>query len=224
MLSCKTIFETCILGSTILLGLAAYKRLSTFYRIILYQVIVWLCFYWGLHFLLIYQSKNGLPLNNQWLMNIHLVVETSILCLAAFFNSKDVTIRWSVIGSICLFIIVVFLQLYQDGIRKYWHYADIIECISITFIFIQIIFKYVKNRTEFWYKSPELIICLGLLFYFGGSVPYISMLHYLQENNPDLNALLFRLINDVLCNFRYVLMGAAFLLIYKNKYPLKPTV
>lgn len=224
MLSNQAIIESFVLCSTILIGLVAYKRLEVFFRLILIQVIVWFCFYWSLHFITLHQARNGLPLNNQWLMNIHLMIEAGILYMAAFHNGKDKMIRWSVLGSASLFFVVVLFQLFQMGLRKYWHYVDLIECVSITFIFIQIIFKNVKNRTEFWYQSPELIISLGLLLYFGGSVPYISMLHYLQENNPELNALLFKLINSFLSNFRYMLMGYAFWLIYRNKNTLIPTV
>lgn len=193
--------------------------MSLFFRIIFIQVLIWVCFYIALHTLTLIQVNRGMTPNNQWLMNIHMVTETVLLYTAVFFIKRDFILHLSVGISLVIFIAVVSLQFINNGIEMYMHHADITECITITILFIQLIFFYF-NKTK-WSRSPELIISLGLLLYFGGSVPYISMMHYLQEVNPQLNHLLFDFISNVLANVRYILTGFSFWLIYRNAQHVK---
>lgn len=194
--------------------------MTAFFRVLFIQLVVWMGFYISLHWLTCNQIKNGLMPNNQWLMNIHIVFETLILYTAAYTIRKNKRLQISIIIAAFLFITVFIIQLITNGIEVYMNYADAVECITSTVLFAQVGFYYVKIKNSHGLITPELLTCLGLLLYFGGSVPYITMIHYLQKNNPELNHLLFDFISNVLANVRYVLLGFSFWLIYKKAHNL----
>src|SRR3990167_1113887 len=73
---------SCILLA-VFFGILAFRNMNRFFRVLLLQVAVWGVFYGFLHVITLQQQSQDLPIDNQWLMNIHLIPETGLLLAAA---------------------------------------------------------------------------------------------------------------------------------------------
>src|SRR4051812_40360319 len=67
------------------LGRVGWSFLNKFCKLILVQVLVYLVIYVLSHAVVFWQKSQHLPLNNQFIWNTHLVLETSIIILACFY-------------------------------------------------------------------------------------------------------------------------------------------
>jgi len=204
--------EITCLSLAFLAGLISWKKLNPFFKVLFLQVLVWiLCYSLG-NVITLQQQANNQPIDNQWLMNIHMVLETGLLLWAARLRaneSKNGVLVY--IGGIC-FVIVYSVQISVCGFYKYLHYADLTECIVITLVFAPILFASPAGKTGLALR----VACFALLIYFACSVPYVSLMNYLQLHSPKLNSMLYHLISDVLANVRYALVAVAFVLHYRQ--------
>ena len=82
-------------------------------------------------------------------------------------------------------------------------------------LFLLVLYVQFTKGDSNWTRSPIVWISLGIILYFGGAVPYLSLMHYLQSN-PKINLLLFRIIIDVLANIRYLLLALGFWFVRRN--------
>lgn len=197
-------------------GVVVFRRLDRFFRILLLQVFVWSLFYLISHLVTKYQQAHLLPMDNQWLMNIHMILETGLLLAAAWFVLPKMLRTGLTIGAFSLFLIVFMIQVGSQGFRIYLNYADVTACIGITVVFSIVLNVFgQRTNTPFW-VSPEKWACLGILLYFACSVPYVSMMGYLERNNPKVNTFLYYLISGVLANVRYLLLALAYWMSYRN--------
>lgn len=208
--------EIFCISSAIFLGILAFRKLDRFFRVLLLQVMVWSLFYVFSHVITSYQKAHLLPIDNRWLMNIHLIVETGLLLIAAWFILPKMLRTVLPIGAFSFFLIVFGIQVGNQGFEDYLNYADVAECIVITLVFSIVLFTFgQQGRVPFW-ASPEKWACLGILLYFACSVPYVSMMGYLERENPEVNTFLYYLISGVLANVRYFLLALAYWMIYRN--------
>lgn len=197
-------------------GSLAYKSMNRPFRIIYLQVSVWLVFYCLMHGLIFEQQWQGYAPDNRWLMNIHLLLETTLLVSAAAgFMEKKRRRIWALTGWL-IFILVFVLQVIVDGFFMYLNYADAVECIVVTILYSLLLYDFSGKFRGAWWRSAEIILCLGLLVYFACSVPYIAMMRYLQENYPFVSHFLFDFINNVLACLRYLFTAVAFWLVRRK--------
>lgn len=203
------------------LGVFVFRYMSPFFRLIFFQLSVWMVFYFFSYLITGYQKANGLEMNNQWFMNIHIYIESTLLHCAAFFAFTSKTIKRLSLLSFTLFTAIYVTQIYFNGFSLFLNYADVAEGICITFLYMLLLYNFFMHRNEHWWMVPEIILCIGILLYFACSVPYIAMLHYLQTHYPEENNILFRFINDVLANVRYLFVGISFWLLRRNNILLK---
>lgn len=208
--------EISCISLAIFFGILAFRKLDRFFQILLLQVVIWSLFYALSHGVTIYQQEHHLPIDNQWLMNIHLIVETGLLLTAAWFVLPEMLRTVLTIGAFSLFLFAFGIQVRSQGFGTYLNYADVAACIGITLVFSMVLYTFgQRNGSPFW-TSPEKWACLGILLYFACSVPYVSMMHYLETNNPEVNTFLYYLISGVLANTRYLLLALACWMIYRN--------
>ena len=208
--------EISCISLAIFFGLLAFRRLDRFFQILLLQVIVWSLFYTFSHVITSYQQAHQLPIDNQWLMNTHLIVETGLLLIAAWFILPKMLRTVLPIGAFSFFLIVFGIQVWNQGFEDYLNYADVAACIAITLVFSMVLFTFgQRGNVPFW-TSPEKWACLGILLYFACSVPYVSMMGYLERKSPEVNTFLYYLISGVLANVRYLLLALAYGMIYRN--------
>ena len=149
-------------------------------------------------------------------MNIHMIIETGLLLTAAWFVLPEMLRTGLTIGAFSLFLLVFVLQGNGQGFGSYLNYADVTACIGITLVFSVVLYNFGQQKNTAFWRSPEKWACLGILVYFACSVPYVSMMHYLETENPKVNTFLYYLISGVLANVRYFLLALAYWMIYRN--------
>lgn len=194
-------------------GWYAFKRMNTFFRIVFAQVCVWLFCYACSYAVTIYQKAYGLQQNNQWLMNIHMVLETSLLLFAASKYLKLRAEKVFVATAYGVFLSVVILSLITKGPTIYFNYADVTECLIMTTVYTYILYRFVWKAESTRRNTAGIVLCIGLLIYFACSVPLIAMLHLMEKHDPETGSFLFYIINDVTANLRYLLTAVAFWLV-----------
>ncbi len=203
------------------IGIYAFRRMDAFFRLVFVQLSFWLLCYGLSYMVTFYQRKNGLELNNQWLMNLHLIGETVILLSAAFVRVIEKPAKVIIIIALVIFLMVVFYQLTTTGIERYFTAADVTECMIMTVLYSYLLYRAIVERNKNKQTSGVVLICIGLLIYFACSVPFIALLHVIQQRDPEANSFLFFVINDVVANLRYILMAVAFWLIARSNIHLK---
>lgn len=199
----------------IIFGMLAFRNMDRFFRVLLLQVMVWGAFYGFSHIITNWQQANHVPIDNQWLLNIHMVIETGLLLTAAWFVLPEMLRKGLTFGAFLIFLIVFVMQAGNQGFGSYLNYADVTACIGITLVFSVVLYTFDHRTASFW-RSPEKWACLGILLYFACSVPYVSMMRYLESTNPEVNTFLYYLISGVLANVRYFLLALACWMIYRN--------
>lgn len=209
-------YEMATLAAALIAGLLAVRRMNAFFRLIFVQLLVWIFFYALAYGITSWQLANHRPIDNRWAMNLHLLLETGLLLAAARFAIQQCWGTYLAIVAYLFFLVVFCAQGFRAGFGIYLNYADVAACISITVVFSFTLYHFSRQARVKWY-APEKLICLGILAYFACSVPYVSMMHYLQKSSPAINTFLYHLINDFLANVRYLMMATAFWLLYKNK-------
>ncbi|MGQ3012081.1 MAG: hypothetical protein ACT6QS_00090 [Flavobacteriales bacterium] len=218
----ETIAEILSLSAFFLSGLFAYRRMDRFFRIVYIQGLVWIAFYLLLFFLGRYGSKDGQPFQNQWLLNIHILLECSLLMLASLSRLEAL---WQKILAPALFLIFLCIYLLQGitgGFSSYLNYADVSACIALTLLYSMVLYTLLHRRRQHPGETlPGLLLCSGILLYFAGSVPYIALLHYMEKYSPGYNALLFDVISNGLAFIRYMLCALAFWQLCRRPLTLK---
>jgi len=206
------IAEITCLSFAFIAGCFTWKRLSPFFKVLFLQVLVWIIVYTCGNIITYQQQLINQPVDNQWLMNIHLVLETGLLLWAAQFMYRKTNGRWFLIAGGAGFAVVYIAQVALNGFQHYLHYADLTECIVITLVFAPILHNSPNGKTGLSLRTA----CVALLVYFACSVPYVSFMDYLQQHSPELNSRLYHFISDVLANLRYALIALAFVIHYRN--------
>jgi hypothetical protein len=182
------------------IGLLAYKRLDRFHRLLFFQVFI---------YLIMDSYACTLKGDNSWVYNLLMLMETTLLILAAkaYFgrNNMWLIILW------CVFLIVFFLDnFYLDKDTKFAFHGAIIEGLVFTFVYTIIIYTHVIKRKNTFLLSPVLWSSIGMVLYFACSVPYICMMFHFQKLDAVLNKLLFNQIIVVLGLGRYLCIAIAF--------------
>lgn len=204
------------LSFALITGLSIINRKKVLFRLAVYQVIIWSCFYVASFVIAYYQLRHNMPVDTQWLLNIHLIFETGILLFISrsFFSNQ--LFRWIPTGLFGIFLMVCLFQEMNIGFRSYFHYADLSACIFLASVYMLGLFTLSWKSGPDQHFLPERLYCIGLLIYFGCSVPYVSLMGYLQNKWPEMNTILYHVISDIAANTRYAITGIAFLLIRRT--------
>jgi hypothetical protein len=208
--------ETSCLSLAVFFGLLAFRRMDRFFRVLFLQVLIWSVFYTASHLITWYQQAKHIPIDNQWLLNMHMIIETGVLLTAAWFILPEMLRTVLSLGAFSLFLLAFAFQAWSQGFGTYLNYADVAACIGITLVFSVVLYHAGQRTHTAFLESPEKWACLGILLYFACSVPYVSMMNYLEKINPNVNTFLYYLISGVLANIRYLLLALACWMIYRN--------
>lgn len=127
------------------------------------------------------------------------------------FEKKLVSVLFTIFGLVWIF------QLSYFGGSASNSLADLTACISLTIVYSLVLYKSVQLNLGVWWKSPEIISSIGLLVYFAGSVPFVSMINYLARNEPKMYYVMYYVLNVGLANVRYILLFLSFVMIYRTK-------
>lgn len=205
----------------IVIGLYSYKYMDRFFRLLFWQVLFYLFLFSMSYVVTNYQIAHQMKENNQWLFNISLFFETILLTLALFkcLNKKSKILELTTLGLLMIFFLI---QMALNGFYNYNKYGDIVECIFLTVLILNILYDLLNNSQHNNGSKPIIWALIGLLFYFACSIPYISLMDFLELNHPKLNTFLARLINGFLANIRYLCLAVSFYLIRRT--PLNPSL
>lgn len=205
----------------IILGVYSFRFMNTFFKLLFWQVLMYMFFFTMSYVVTNYQTAHHLNENNQWLFNIYLIIETVLLCIALF-NYLNYQSKMPLYGMLSVLVTFYAVQTMLNGIYHYNKYSDIAACIALSAVSARILFNQFQYSKQLAQARPAIWAIVGLLLYFACSVPYIAMMDFLELHHPKLNTFLFRIINGFLANIRYLCLAIAFYLIRFNalKSPL----
>jgi hypothetical protein len=121
-------------------------------------------------------------------------------------------------------MIAYIFHIYTTGFGVSFVGGDTITSITLSIVYLLLLNHFIKVEERDWWKSPEILSSFGILLYFAGSVPLLSMSNYLIENYLDWYFVLFRVINFGFAIIRYALLAFSFYLIYKQTRNIKISV
>lgn len=151
-------------------------------------------------------------------MNLHLIGETLLLLTAAFIQIREKPIRVVVGMSAVAFLTIIGIQWIRTGIGQYFHMADVSACLIMTMFFSYILYKAIVDRKKDRRNVAVILMCIGVLIYFGCSVPLMALINVIHETDPEASNFLFVSISDVVANLRYLFLAAAFLTVSRTNY------
>lgn len=191
----------------ILIGLLAYRKLPTFYRVLFFQALAYL----------IIDSYAVTYPNNGMVYNISILIEIGLLLLAAHVYFKTFVSKWISFIGYFAFLLVWCFDIYYHGKNQLAYHAYILGGIFITAMYIRILFDHYTKKNDNFRNAPLLLSCLGIFIFFAGIVPYLSMMYYLQGLDSVLNKRLFQYMMVYPAIIRYFLLALAFWLVWKNR-------
>ena len=197
-------------------GLYVYKSMNTMQRILFFQAFSYMLIYIVSFIVTALQSHYKTPLNNQWVYNLSMPIETFFLTWAAsahFTEHRQKILIW--IGFI-LFFSIYIVQIIIKGINVFSTQGYIAESILMLIIYLFILYSCFIEEYSNWKYSPGVWICFGIILYFGGSIPYLSLLSYLENNASKTGSFLYHFIVEGLANLRYIMLAIGFWLIRRN--------
>lgn len=214
--SMQVLIESISLLLAAVCGLIAYRYMSRFFRLIFYQLCAWIGFYliaWGITF---YQDYSGHYTNNWPFFNLVILVETTFLLAAAYSYFNNQLYKQACVVTFACFVVVFVIQLWLDGFTSFLNYAGVMEGIAVILSYTPVLYFQFTEVAFSWKRSPVAWLTCGLLLYFTGIIPYLSVFNYINHSDPGSSEQLFKFIVDVLANIRYLMVAAAFWLIHKN--------
>lgn len=185
-------------------GLFAYKDLPVFYRILFFQAFTYL----------VIDSYAITYHHNALSYNVEMIFEFSFLFLASSLYFKT-RVRRVILSTI--FLVFVLSCLYEISLNpnQLAYHTYILGGISITVIYLSILFFHFYENNDQYYRPALALTCLATVTYFACTIPYLSMMYILQNQDAESNKELFNLIIVSLGRVRYFLLAIAFFILVK---------
>jgi hypothetical protein len=194
-----------------------YRSFNSFCRVIYWQVLIYAIVYTSARLVVKYAAALRIAPNTHWLYNAHLAVETAILLFGAFLLLRSERSMMPMRMAYVLFLGVLCFQLYQWSFFHFANLAQMLAGIVISVSYLTVLYKRFQVENFSWRTFPELWLCLGILVYFAGIIPYSGMMHNLQTTNTELNSYLFHYIVYALACIRYLLCLVSFIIVAQNR-------
>jgi hypothetical protein len=194
----------------LLLGIFVFRYMSFLYRLYFFQLMF---------SVLIYILSWVLPsakVSDHWLYNLSMPVETGLLTWAGYLYFADDKRKYLIWVGFALFMIIYISDVLIKGISVFFNYGYIAESALLVMIYLLILYSHFIKQSIGWKTSPEIWISIGIVLYFGGVVPYLSLMRYLQSAHPQMSSLLYEFIIEGLETVRYLLLGLGFWLVRRN--------
>lgn len=198
------------------IGVYVYRYMNSMQRIIFFQTLSYIVIYTLSFIVTMTQSYYKIPLNNQWVYNLSIPIETFFLTWAAsiyFTRQRQKNLIW--IG-FAIFFSIYLIEIIIKGINVLSNHGYTAGSILILIIYLFILYSCFIEEYSNWKYSPDVWICLGIILYFGGSIPYFSLLSYLEKNALKTGLFLYQFIVEGLANLRYIMLAVGFWLIRRN--------
>jgi hypothetical protein len=196
----------------LIMGMIAYKNLRLFYRI-----LFWQCVLNVLQYTTAYWVTGALHIrNNHWVFNVYIVLECTLLLWAALLHFHNrLVARIAIIGYF-LFICIFVWQMLEGGLFNFAHHAACMEGLLLVFVYLFLLYKLFAVEVA-GDTLPAKWLCIGIVTYFGCTIPYLSMLYYLQHISPRLNFTMHDSIIVGAENLRYLCTTVCFFLVMRKR-------
>lgn len=188
----------------LIVGLVLFKKLTAFYRLLVFQVLL----YVPIDMVATFVGFNG------FVFNALMPIETALLFLASaiYFNSYRSKLILFILYSIFLLIFFIDVLTLKET-RLLANYSAGVQGIFVSVIFITILYSHFMNKKNNINKDiGVVVVSIGVVLYFACAAPYLGTMYYLYELNPELSDRIFRWIIIPLGAIRYLLMSIAFLI------------
>lgn len=212
-----------LIGITLALvsGIYAFQYMNLASKLFFLQLITYIIVY-ILSFVV--QHIPSMQHHNHWIYNLYMPIETGLLTWGGYEYFKSTREKFLVWIGYFIFLGILISEIIIKGLFVLSNHGYIAEGILMVVLYLSVIYMQLTSQNNTWKRSPEFWISLGIVLYFGGDIPYLSLMDYLQQYYPKINLYLYRFINIGLSNLRYLFLAIAFWLIRQNAIAKTPIV
>lgn len=168
-----------------------------FHRLILAQVVLYL-----IADIIAFSNK----MINPQIFNAYMLVEAVLVIWAFFWDAKNQVVQRLYLGLLGLFGIVFAIDL--ATMNGFFLHAAIAEGMILTVVTLHWLQNHFFTGGEGQKGGSPLAI--GLLLYFACTIPYLSIMLFLQKSDASVNRTLFQNIVLVAAHARYILVAIGF--------------
>jgi hypothetical protein len=204
-----------------IIGFVSFKAMNVFCRLIFFQLLSWVVLYILSYVITTYQKAQGLPLDNQWVFNVNLLFESFILFFAAYKWQDSKPLKKIISITYLCFLLAFLFFISQTGFYIFNYNASALESLFLIVVYGIILRQNFYNQTDITTLTAERWICIGLILYFSGNLPYLSFFPIVRQQFPNIGRSLNH-IPELLTNVRYLLLSIGFWLIWQNKIKNAP--
>ena len=213
----RLIYESFGMYIAFVVGCIAFMQLNRSQRLLFAQVALAVLFYFLSHWVVYYQRRHQLPLNNLWVLNLYNPMECLLLAFAAYSRLTKRSEKWS-LGVLFFSFLGICANEFVTGPEKEWHKLSFFaESLLVILVYAYLLYQLIHQNPGEWKFKEDFWMMLGLLIYFAVDSPYIMLFNYFNEHYRELNGLLYDVINNFLANLRYLLLALGFWLVIRKQ-------
>lgn len=153
-------------------------------------------------------------INSQWLFNCYMISDCGLLLLAGYYFKLRLSSLFLIIGFL-IFLTVWSWNIYSSGMSEFPIPAHIVNSILQVGTYLFILYQTTVIHKESLIQSPAFWICLGIILFFGCSIPFFSLLGFLAKNAREILDRL-SIVLKILIAVRYLLLSVGLLIYYKQ--------
>lgn len=191
-------------------GLLFFRYLSLPYRLVMLQVFLgMMAEVAGRYIVVRYHA------HNIWLFNYYWLVELWVVGLAGILLLSNIALRRAFVGLLLIPTALWIYCIYTGG--NDMHPSPAITAIgtALVAIFITVLF-HASFHTQKLATQPVFWLCLSVIIFFSGSIPFYSLFNYIYDTDPELLKKLFN-ITLVLNHIRYPIVAYSFYLLGRQQ-------
>jgi hypothetical protein len=182
------------------MGAMLFRRLGRVSRIILMQVV--LC--------LVMEVIAVSLKENNWVYNLFMPVETALLLVAAAYCFREKERRWVLLLYPVFAAVFAIDMVYFPGFWKIATHAAVVQGFVLGLVYTIIIYRRLTDRGETIADKPVVISGIGMLLYFACIVPFLCVMGYLFDKDPELCDRIFVFVIIPMSLLRYLFIAIAF--------------
>lgn len=204
------------------IGMIMYRKLNKAYKLIYLQVFIsFLIECGGFAFEKVHPRHS-----NAWLYNLYLPIDCGMLLWAAhYFINEKIKIRpFIFIVGYSVFIAVWLFCIIQSGWNEFAFIAVSVDGFLILIAYLLVLYSSIISNTNKLLTLSIFWTCLGIILYYGCSIPYFSMYQYLAKKLTAAEDRKLYYILLALNYIRYLSVTFSFYLHYKQNKPNKKSL
>src|SRR6185312_943475 len=164
----------------LLMGLYAFRYLTSLYKFFFYQLIAYILTYMLSYVVLAFPSINLYPGSNQWLFNLDMPIETGLLVWPVYLYYKSSRERLLILLGYLIFLGILLSEIIVEGLRVFANYGAVAESILLLILYLIVAYSQFRWENNPWKSAPLIWVSVCILIYFVGTVPYLSLMHFLN--------------------------------------------